>query len=52
MLLAAWREAFAGRDDVTLVVKDFGADGVYRIADRGPDLREYADSGRAAARSY
>jgi glycosyltransferase involved in cell wall biosynthesis len=34
VLLAAYAEAFAGRDDVTLVVKDFGADGVYRNADR------------------
>ena len=30
MLLDAWREAFAGREDVTLVIKDFGADSVYR----------------------
>jgi hypothetical protein len=45
VLLAAWREAFAGRDDVTLVIKDFGADGVYRGADRGP-IREYAQSGQ------
>ena len=43
VLLDAWREAFAGRDDVTLVVKDFGADSVYRGADRGP-IREYAAS--------
>ena len=28
-LLEAYREAFAGRDDVTLVIKDFGAAGVY-----------------------
>ncbi|HMJ33104.1 MAG TPA: glycosyltransferase [Baekduia sp.] len=34
LLLDAYGEAFAGRDDVTLVVKDFGADGVYRNADR------------------
>ena len=44
VLLQAWRAAFAGRDDVTLVFKDFGADGVYGSADRGP-IREYADSG-------
>lgn len=30
LLLEAWKRAFSGRDDVTLVVKDFGADGVYR----------------------
>ena len=30
VLLEAWREAFAGRDDVVLVIKDFGADGIYR----------------------
>jgi glycosyltransferase involved in cell wall biosynthesis len=34
VLLAAWQEAFAGRDDVQLVIKDFGSDGVYRGADR------------------
>ena len=34
ILLAAWEEAFAGRDDVQLVIKDFGSDGVYRGADR------------------
>jgi glycosyltransferase involved in cell wall biosynthesis len=34
VLLGAWAAAFAGRDDVTLVVKDFGADGVYRGGDR------------------
>ena len=45
VLLSAWREAFTGRDDVTLVIKDFGADGVYRGADRGP-VREYAASGQ------
>ena len=44
VLLAAWRAAFAGRDDVTLVVKDFGAGGVYARADRS-ELRAYAESG-------
>jgi glycosyltransferase involved in cell wall biosynthesis len=44
LLLAAWRAAFAGRDDVTLVVKDFGAGGVYARADRS-ELRAYAESG-------
>ena len=34
VLLAAWQQAFAGRDDVQLVIKDFGSDGVYRGADR------------------
>jgi glycosyltransferase involved in cell wall biosynthesis len=34
VLLAAWQEAFAGRADVQLIVKDFGSDGVYRGADR------------------
>ncbi|HVW17389.1 MAG TPA: glycosyltransferase, partial [Solirubrobacteraceae bacterium] len=33
-LLAAFERAFAGRDDVVLVVKDFGADGLYRGGDR------------------
>ncbi len=44
VLLSAWREAFDGRADVTLVIKDFGADSVYRNAERGP-IREYATSG-------
>ncbi|MGH2859458.1 MAG: glycosyltransferase family 4 protein, partial [Solirubrobacteraceae bacterium] len=44
VLLEAWRDAFAGRDDVMLVVKDFGADGIYRTGDRGP-LREHASTG-------
>jgi glycosyltransferase involved in cell wall biosynthesis len=34
VLLAAWQHAFADRGDVQLIVKDFGADGVYRGADR------------------
>src|SRR5205085_9041995 len=34
LLLAAYRETFAGREDVTLVVKDFGLNGVYRGAGR------------------
>jgi glycosyltransferase involved in cell wall biosynthesis len=36
VLFDAWREAFAGRDDVTLVLKDFGANGIYRDAGREP----------------
>jgi glycosyltransferase involved in cell wall biosynthesis len=44
VLLDAWRAAFAGREDVTLVIKDFGRDGVYQGADRGP-IRDYAESG-------
>ena len=46
VLLAAWQQAFAGRDDVTLVVKDFGAGGVYRNADRSA-LQALATSGAA-----
>ena len=30
VLFDAWLTAFADRDDVTLVLKDFGADGIYR----------------------
>jgi len=44
LLLAAWREAFAGRDDVTLVVKGVGAGGVYRNGDHD-DMRAYAGAG-------
>ncbi len=45
LLLDAWRRAFAGREDVTLVVKDFGVGGVYRRAAGRDDLRAYAESG-------
>ncbi len=34
VLLDAYARAFGGRDDVTLVIKDFGGDSVYRGADR------------------
>ena len=44
ILFSAWCEAFAGREDVTLVLKDFGADGIYRDGGRGP-IRAHADSG-------
>jgi glycosyltransferase involved in cell wall biosynthesis len=43
-LLDAYRAAFAGRDDVTLVIKDFGGNGVYGGTDRA-GLREYAAAG-------
>ncbi len=46
VLLAAWQTAFAGRDDVTLVVKDFGSGSIYRNADRTA-LQELAASGAA-----
>ncbi len=45
VLLAAWREAFAGRDDVTLVIKDFGADGIYRGEGPRAAIRDHAASG-------
>jgi glycosyltransferase involved in cell wall biosynthesis len=44
VLLDAYRRAFAGRDDVTLVVKDFGANGVYADTDRS-SLRAYMAAG-------
>ncbi len=44
MLFDAWREAFAGRDDVTLVLKDFGANDIYRDSGREP-IREHIASG-------
>jgi glycosyltransferase involved in cell wall biosynthesis len=43
-LLEAYRSAFAGRDDVTLVIKDFGGGGVYAGTDR-EGLRAYAAAG-------
>ncbi|MBX5470770.1 MAG: glycosyltransferase [Thermoleophilaceae bacterium] len=45
LLLDAFSRAFAGRDDVTLVVKDFGAGGVYARGDRHR-LREHVEQGR------
>jgi len=44
VLLDAWRSAFAGRDDVVLVVKDVGANGVYRDGER-EQIRAHAASG-------
>jgi hypothetical protein len=46
LLISAFLEVFAGRDDVTLVVKDFGADGIYPMSDRSR-LRDYAASGQS-----
>jgi glycosyltransferase involved in cell wall biosynthesis len=44
ILLDAWCDAFAGREDVTMVVKDFGADGIYRAGQRDA-IRAHAASG-------
>jgi glycosyltransferase involved in cell wall biosynthesis len=44
ILFEAWRRAFAGRDDVTLVLKDFGAKDIYRNTGREP-IREHIASG-------
>ena len=44
VLFDAWLTAFAGRDDVTLVLKDFGADGIYRDSGREP-IRQHVASG-------
>jgi glycosyltransferase involved in cell wall biosynthesis len=41
LLLAAYLDAFQGRDDVCLVIKDFGADTIYPGADR-TRLQQYA----------
>jgi hypothetical protein len=43
LLLDAWQQAFAGREDVALVIKDFGSNGVYRGADRGR-IRQLAEA--------
>jgi glycosyltransferase involved in cell wall biosynthesis len=50
LLLSAYGEAFAGRDDVSLIVKDFGAGGVYRGGDRAELERMAADAGGGGAR--
>jgi glycosyltransferase involved in cell wall biosynthesis len=42
VLFDAWREAFAARDDVTLVLKDFGANDIYRDSGREPIHRHIA----------
>jgi glycosyltransferase involved in cell wall biosynthesis len=44
ILLAVWKAAFAGREDVVLIVKDFGAAGVYRAGEREA-IRQHAHSG-------
>jgi hypothetical protein len=41
LLIATYLEVFDGRDDVALVIKDFGADSIYNGADRSR-LEEYA----------
>jgi glycosyltransferase involved in cell wall biosynthesis len=46
ILISAFLEVFAGREDVTLIVKDFGADGIYAMSDRSR-LRDYAESGQS-----
>jgi glycosyltransferase involved in cell wall biosynthesis len=45
ILLEAFKRAFGDRADVELVVKDVGADGVYRGSDEREPFREYAASG-------
>jgi glycosyltransferase involved in cell wall biosynthesis len=45
LLLEAYRRAFAERDDVELIMKDFGAEGIYRGGDREPYIR-HAESGQ------
>lgn len=45
VLLDAYAQAFAGRDDVTLVIKDFGGDSVYKGADRSA-LQEWVAEDR------
>jgi glycosyltransferase involved in cell wall biosynthesis len=45
VLLEAFKQAFGDRADVELVVKDVGADGVYRGSDEREPFREYAASG-------
>ena len=44
VLLNGYRRAFAGREDVTLIVKDFGTSNHYGNVDRGP-LEELAADG-------
>jgi glycosyltransferase involved in cell wall biosynthesis len=44
ILLEAWKRAFAGREDVVLVVKDVGVTGVYREGER-EEIAAHAASG-------
>jgi glycosyltransferase involved in cell wall biosynthesis len=46
LLTAVYRDAFAGRNDVCLVIKDFGADSIYTDVDR-TRLEEYARERRS-----
>ena len=39
VLLAAWQHAFAGRDDVQLVIKDFGTATHYRNQTAGGQIQ-------------
>ncbi len=48
LLLEAFKRAFPGRDDVELVIKDFGAEGIYRGGAREP-FHEHVASGRSTA---
>lgn len=43
VLLNAWRMAFAGRTDVALIIKDFGAEGHYKSGNRAPIADAMAD---------
>jgi glycosyltransferase involved in cell wall biosynthesis len=45
VLLSAYAEAFAGRDDVLLVIKDLGGQSYYRGMTMAESLRERAGSG-------
>jgi glycosyltransferase involved in cell wall biosynthesis len=47
VLLAAYRQAFAHDDDVTLVLKLFGTRTFYQLPDGGASLRAFADDPRA-----
>jgi glycosyltransferase involved in cell wall biosynthesis len=44
VLLAAWREAFAEREDAVLIVKSVGSDSVYRNGE-GTAIQAHAESG-------
>jgi hypothetical protein len=52
VLVAAYVRAFAGRDDVELVVKDMGGASFYRGMTAGDGLAELAASGRLPRVSY
>jgi glycosyltransferase involved in cell wall biosynthesis len=52
VLLEGWRRAFGPGDDVQLVIKDFGVNGVYRNQGAGDHIKQLIASGTTAPITY